>query len=343
MKNKSYTMKIDRQKIKIVNYTPELHKDLLVFMSKQYENRSVEYLNWWLTNLNEGGKELWATAFVVFYNEIIVGCYTSNPISIVIKGKDIPMFYGGNAIIESEYRGVGIGKMMYEEVFKHIYRISIGLTAASYAIQTQKFKRCFPLNDIRVYVSANMYCFRSILNRFINETTSVFFPDKIRVADYVFSHVKQFEDVEGFPEDGIWLNDEVEIKRSKEWLFSRFIDIYRKDYFIYVIRQSEQLKGYAVFRKGRIYGVEFISIVDFRCKCVELEKVITKAAHEIAKSNKVGFTFCMSSRYHSFIRFSPLTIRLKKKIKNVTCVESIHDKDILFTSADSNLDFVYYE
>lgn len=92
-----------------------------------------------------------------------------------------------------------------------------------------------------------------------------------------------------------------------------------------------------------MYGVEFISIVDFRCKDLELERCVTKVANIIARNNKIGFTFCMSSRLHSLLRFAPLTIRLPKKIKNVTVIEKIKDKNILFTSADSNLDFVYYE
>lgn len=314
-----------------------------MFMISQYENRSTEYLEWWLTNIDNGDKSLWKTTLVVFYENDIIGCYTSNPLYIKIKGETTPMFYGGNAIINPEFRGVGIGKMIYTEIFKYNNRISIGLTAASYAIQTQKFKGCYPILNVRVYVSANWYSLRSIINKFLNRTHNIVFPEKIKVAGCSFTIVENAKDLSGFPEDGIWLNDNVELIRSKEWLRSRFIDIYRKDYSIYTIHKNEQLAGYAVFRKGRIYGVEFISIVDFRCKDTGLERVVTKAANRIAKINKIGFTFCMSSRLHSLIRFLPLTIRLPKKIKNVTVVDKIKDENILFTSADSNLDFVYYE
>lgn len=336
-------MEIDKSKIRISTYSPEFHKELLLFMISQYENRSVEYLDWWLTNIDTGDKSLWETTLVVFYENNIIGCYTSNPIYIKIKGETMPMFYGGNAIINPKFRGVGIGKMIYTDIFKYSNRISIGLTAASYAIQTQKFKGCYPILDVRVYVSANWYSFRSIVNRFLNRTHNVVFPENIIVSGCSFTMVKNAKDLDGFPEDGIWLNDNVELIRSKEWLKGRFIDIYRKDYSIYTIHKNEQLAGYAVFRKGRIYGVEFISIVDFRCKDTKLERVVTKAANRIAKINKIGFTFCMSSRLHSLIRLLPLTIRLPKKIKNVTVVERIKDEKILFTSADSNLDFVYYE
>ena len=166
---------------------------------------------------------------------------------------------------------------------------------------------------------------------------------EICTSGYVFNLVKNIEECDKFPEDGIWLHNNIEIKRTKEWFRSRFIDIYRKDYFIYTIHKNEDFLGYAVYRRGKIYGVEFISIVDFRYKEAALERCITKAANEIAKMNRIGFTFCMSSRLYSLLRFAPLTIRLPKKIKNVTVIEKIKDESILITSADSNLDFVYYE
>ncbi len=344
-KIQSIAMEIDKSKIRISQYSPNLHKQLLAFMCSQYENRSPEYLDWWLTNLDNSNSNMWATAFIVFYDNDIVGCYTSSPISITIDGQTTPMFYGGNAIITPEFRGAGIGKKMYVEVFKHSNRISIGLTAASYAIQTQKFQGCYPINGIRVYVSANRYTFHSLLNRLLNKTSDkVHFPHQATISGYNFSHVTNIDSIKEFPDNGIWLNDFVELTRDKEWLKNRFINIYRKqDYFIYTIHKDNSLVGYAVYRKGKIYGVEFISIVDFRCRNIQDEKYVTKMANKIAKANKIGFTFCMSSRLHPIIRFAPFTIRLRKKIKNVTVVEGIKDKEILFTSADSNLDFVYYE
>ena len=336
-------MQVEKEKIVIATYSPQLHGALLSFMIGQYENRSAEYLDWWLSNIDKGDKSLWETTLVVYYDNEIIGCYTSNPVYIVTDGKTTPMFYGGNAIIDPKFRGAGIGKKIYAEIFKYKNRISIGLTAASYAIQTQKFEECHPILNVRVYVSVSWYCLRSIMNKFLNKTSNVAFPDKIMVSGCLFSRITDVKDLDEFPENGIWLNDNVELIRSKEWLKSRFIDIYRKDYSIYVMHKDEELAGYAVFRKGRIYGVEFISIVDFRYKDSRLERVVTKAANKIAKMNGIGFTFCMSSRLHSLIRLLPFTIRLPKKIKNVTVVEKIKDEKILFTSADSNLDFVYYE
>lgn len=336
-------MEIDKEKISILTYSPKYHAKLLQFMISQYENRSSEYLDWWLTNLDKGGSDVWNTTVMAYYNNKIVACCTSNPFMLKIRDEVCPMFYESNTIVSPEFRGCGIGKILYSEIIKHKNRITIGLTKSAYIIQTQKLKGNYPILNVRVYVSANWYSLRSIINKFLNRTHDVVFPESIMVYGCSFTKVKNAKDLDGFPEDGIWLNDNVELIRSKEWLRSRFIDIYRKDYSIYTIHKNEQLAGYAVFRKGRIYGVEFISIVDFRCNDTSLERVVTKAANRIAKMNKIGFTFCMSSRLHSLIRLLPLTIRLPKKIKNVTVVERIKDEKILFTSADSNLDFVYYE
>lgn len=337
-------MEIDKNQITILTYSPDIHMSLLSFMIRQYENRSAEYLDWWLTNIDNGDKSLWDTTLVVFYENDIIGCYTSNPISIAIGGETKLMFYGGNAIIDPKFRGAGIGKKIYTEIFKYKNRISIGLTEASYAIQTQKFKGCHPILNVRVYVSANSFSFISIIRKFTNKCIGkVLFADNINISGYTFTLVRSTEDMNAYPENGIWLNDFVELKRDKEWLTNRFINIYRKDYFIYTIHKDNEISGYAVFRKGNIYGIEFISIVDYRCKDTKGERVVTQVANNIAKMNKIGFTFCMTSRLHSAIRLFPLTIRLPKKIKNVTLIEEIKDEMILFTSADSNLDFVYYE
>lgn len=337
-------MKIDNSKIQISNYSPQHHNALLSFMASQYENRSIEYLDWWLTNLDEGGSQVWKTAVMVYYEGNIVACCTSNPFSLNIGGNSQTMFYESNTIVVQEFRGLGIGKLIYSEIQKYNNRITIGLTKSAYAIQTKKLNNCFPMLDIRVYVSANKYCLKSIINKLTNkETNKIHFPNLIEESNYIFSLIKREDDMYDFPNDGVWMDDLVEIVRTKEWLVKRFINIYRKDYYIYRISKNNTLIGYSVFRKGRIYGIGFISIVDFRCRELRCEKAILNVANIIAKKNKIGFTFCMSSRIHSIISFSPLTIRIHKKIKNVTVVEKIKDEKILFTSADSNLDFVYYE
>lgn len=336
-------MEIDKEKISISTYSPKSHAKLLQFMISQYENRSSEYLDWWLSNLDKGGPNLWSTTVIAYYDDRIVACCTSNPFLLKIQNEIYPMFYESNTIVSPEFRGCGIGKILYSEIIKHRNRITIGLTKSAYLIQTKKLRGNYPILNVRVYVSANCYSLRSIINKFLKKTSNITFPDIINVSGCSFSRIMNDEGMDGFPENGIWLNDNVELVRSKEWLKGRFIDIYRKDYYIYAIHKEECLVGYAVFRKGRIYGIEFISIVDFRCKDTRLERFVTKAANRIAKMNKIGFTFCMSSRFHSLIRLLPLTIRLPKKIKNVTVLEEIKDENFLITSADSNLDFVYYE
>lgn len=337
-------MDIDKNKIELHTYTPQCHRELLVFMISQYENRSSEYLDWWLSNLDNGGEDIWKTTILVYYNNGIIACCTSNPFSLQIGKTTHSMFYESNTIVVPEYRGCGIGKMIYSEIIKHKNRITIGLTKSAYIIQTQKIKGCYPIQDVRVYVSANRHSLTSIINKFLNrKRENLKYPDNFKISNYTFTLVKNLDDLKDYPQNGLWLNDYVELKRDKEWLKNRFVNIYRKDYYIYTINNNNELGGYVVFRKGRIYGVEFISIVDFRCKNIETEKLITKAANKIAKINKIGFTFCMSSRLHSMIRFSPLTIRLPKKIKNITVNENIKNEEILITSADANLDFVYYE
>lgn len=85
-----------------------------------------------------------------------------------------------------------------------------------------------------------------------------------------------------------------------------------------------------------------IAIVDYRCKEVADESYLFIVANRLAKQHRFGFSICLTSRLYSFISCKTMRIRTPKCIK-VMSNYGIFTSDILFTSADSDLDFVYYE
>lgn len=67
------------------------------------------------------------------------------------------------------------------------------------------------------------------------------------------------------------------------------------------------------------------------------------AVVKLAKMNKIGIVITLTSRNYSWISCNPLTIKMKKKLHTATGdPKMMRNENILITSADSDLDFVYY-
>ena len=87
-----------------------------------------------------------------------------------------------------------------------------------------------------------------------------------------------------------------------------------------------------------------ISLVDYRFHSRKDELRAFKVASKIARLNHIGLVISLSSRdYGNFL--TPLLFKMKKKLNCATGYKEYRDKlnDALFTSADSDLDFVYYK
>lgn len=68
------------------------------------------------------------------------------------------------------------------------------------------------------------------------------------------------------------------------------------------------------------------------------------AVVKLARLNKIGAVITLTSRNYALISFQPLTIKMSKKLYTATGdPEMWEDTNILITSADSDLDFVYYK
>ena len=151
------------------------------------------------------------------------------------------------------------------------------------------------------------------------------------------------DDIESFQftADGFWQNDEVELIRDKNFFKNRFVDIYRK-YTIYQIKEKGATVGYFVIRPARYKRFNLLALVDFRFKNEKVEKSIMKAMNIIARKNQVGMCITLTSLKKKRLSYG-CTVRMPKVLYGgTTMVELKEDDFMLITSADSDLDFVYY-
>lgn len=96
-------------------------------------------------------------------------------------------------------------------------------------------------------------------------------------------------------------------------------------------------------RLAHYKGFDVISLVDFRYRKKDYMSSIDKAVSEIAKINHIGFYLTLSSLKRKVFNFFPVILRTSKKLYGGTTIPHINKEcSLLITSADSDLDFVYY-
>ena len=118
--------------------------------------------------------------------------------------------------------------------------------------------------------------------------------------------------------------------------------IYKK-YVVYEGHLCGNLVCYFVVRLAHYKGFDVISLVDFRYRKKDYMSSIDKAVSEIAKINHIGFYLTLSSLKRKVFNFFPVILRTSKKLYGGTTIPHINKEcSLLITSADSDLDFVYY-
>lgn len=330
--------------IKIISYTPDIHNLLLQFMIEQYPYRSKEYISWWLNNIKSYDYGTQQKTKVAVIGDVIVGCTTFNECCAYVDGSKTKLYYEANTIVCPKFRGCGIGKLLYNEIAKEEHRCTIGMTKAAYTIESRLFKDKLELNPIRVYITANWHFLRSFITR-KSYHQGLISPDFFYCKNkkIKFRKFKAFDDIRNIIEKSRSNNKCTEIDRDESFFNVRFINIWRENaYKKYIIEINNTEVGYVIYRKGRIYGVDIVAIVDYRCINQKFEPYIFKGANTLAKLNSIGFSICLTSRDYMNISLFPIRLKLPKRIKGLA-TSKMKYKNILFTSADSDLDFVYYE
>ena len=316
---------------------------MLDYMRAVYPNRNENYLEWWLSNMDSGNEEDWQKCFIVFEGEEIIGCTTAIPIELVCDGARKGFYLRGNTIISPEKRGKGASKLLYDKVNSYFNWLSIGITDIAWKIQPKYVKSFTPLHPINVYVAANGWILPQMVKRLLRgKPRKVEFPKQIGLKqDERFVLIDNLKELT-FPEKGRWTKDGVELVRDESYMQQRFFDIYCAEWYaIYKYEKQGKTEGYTVLRKISYKSLEMVSVVDYRFGDMIDDRKAFWLAQKIARRNRIGLVFAMSSRKYRFLGF-PFLIMTPKKLNCATGSKDIDLSDLLFTSADSDLDFVYY-
>ena len=329
-----------------ISYHPDRHARLLDYMKEVYPHRDIRYLDWWITNIDQSDEECWEKCVIILDNEQIIGCTTVNDARILIDSEEKRFFSRGNTIVSPDQRGKGISKEIYNQVNLYDNWFSVGVTDIAWKIQPKYVKRFTPIRPVNVYISVNWsICMQLLRKIFGFQLVTCQYPEHLSVSRY--EKLQKVSDINqiAFPSQGKWMKDHAEFIRDKVFFLKRYYDVYSPErYAIYQYLLRGKSIGYVVVRTTTYKGLEMLSLVDYRFFSRQDEDKAFKAAAKIAKSNNKGLVITLSSREYTF-RLLPLTIKMKKKLNCVIGTPEYKDSfnNMLITSADSDLDFVYYK
>ena len=136
-------------------YSPSWHDPLLQYLCQVYPSRSKDYLNWWLTTIDNYGEDCWQKVVFIMDDSNIVGCTLGNKLRIGIDGTMYDYYTSGNTILNKEYRGKGLSKIFYRFVNSFDNWIRVGFTEIAFKIMPRYVANFTPLHPINVYISIN--------------------------------------------------------------------------------------------------------------------------------------------------------------------------------------------
>lgn len=336
-------MIVNESEIQVVPYSPQWHARLLDYMRSVYPSRDVKYLEWWLSKMDSGDEADWQKCFIVSEGEEIIGCTTAIPIELVRGGGRIAFYLRGNTIISPEKRGRGVSKLLYDKINSYDNWLSVGITDIAWKIQPKYVKGFTPIRPINVYVAANGWALPQLAGRLLKgKPRTIVFPGRIDMPnEESFILVKDIKDLD-ISENGGWTSDGIELVRDRTYLQKRYFDIFSAGWYaVYKFEKQGETEGYTVLRKISYRGIEMVSVVDYRFGSRNDERKAFRLAQKVACRNRIGLVFAMSSREYRTLG-CPFLLETPKKLNCATGDESIDFKDLLITSADSDLDFVYY-
>lgn len=328
----------------IVGYNSSIHDQLMSFLQNIYPQRDKSYFEWWLESTKEVSKEKKERTFCIVCDSKIIACTLSYWSKLKVCDHINKFYWEANTIVDPKYRGKGIGRMIYEQMDKYRDRCTTGFTDSAFKIQFKILKNIKHISTVSVYLSFTHCIIRTIVERLFHidlYDKELAAPDFIRCKHLIAKRVETINDFE-IPDNGIWLNQNIEVIRDKDFIYKRFFDIYKK-YYVYQIYDKTASVGYFVVRRTKYMGLNMLSLVDYRLSNIKSHTLLLRLVRKIATLNKIGLIITLTSQ-SGFNQLYPLTIQTSKKLYGGTTMAEIEEgQDFLITSADSDLDFVYYK
>lgn len=325
----------------IIPLSDEYRFSLAEYMRKIYPSFTKDYIDY---NINEGilGNQEGNSSFIVIDdNKKIVGCHLSFCTKAWIHGKEVPVVWGHDTYLDSEYRrDIGLDFMLEISTIRNGF--GLGLSDINVKIQ-KKMRAAMLIEGVRKYCIINSWIiWRKFQSFFKFSPTLPVLPNRINVGNNTIVKCNTPEDI-SIPNKGYWNKDicEVDFVRDKDFLNKRFFQNPVHTYSVYTIKGES---CYFVLRPILFRGVPSLMLADFRYEQTWslFVHVMYKAIIKLCNIYKLGAIFFITNDHYlkdllekSFVYYKSYPVAFVGGKKYLTSKDSF----VLLSAADSDDEF----
>lgn len=327
--------------VQIIPLSEEYRFLLADYMCKIYPSFTNDYIEY---NINEGivgNKDRTSSIIVLDDNKNIVGCHLSFSTKAWIHGKEVPVVWGHDTYLDSEYRReIGLDFMLEIAAIKNGF--GLGLSDINVKIQ-KKMRAAMLIEGVRKYcIISPWIIWRKCQSFFSVSQKPSILPDVISIGNNTIVQCKTPEDI-SIPHNGYWNKDlcEVDFIRDKDFLNKRFFQNPVHTYYVYTIKGED---CYFVIRPILFRGINALMLVDFRYEHTWslFVHVMYKVIIKLCNMYKFGAVLFITNDYHlksllkkNIIYYKSYPVAFVGGKENLTSKDSF----VLLNAADSDDEF----
>ena len=326
---------------KLIDYNDSYYHKLQLFLKRINPQFSDEYIKFIADNAQCDNEEP-AILVVDEYNNI-VGTHLYYYTKAKVRDKVVPIRWGHDTFLEEEYRRyAGLDLVI---ATKERYSFGIGISDVNKKIIKKQKSLFYPIYS---YLFPSIYIIGSLAKRFLKIKPSIRFKasQEITSNHYSFLLIKNIQDLH-IPNDGYWNKGKTELDfvRDKDFLDKRFFSNPVLSYTFYKLKSSNDTdECYFVVRPIIYNRVKTLMVVDYRYNLEKEEQLtyIVEAAKKLAKTNKYGMTFILTSDQNMYKKYNDSFFVRKRPGDFVVAKRKLNlnlDDNIIATSADSDGDY----
>lgn len=324
---------------KIIPLSEEFRIPLAEYMRKTYPSFTKEYIDY---NVNEGiiGNQERNTSFIVVDDNMkIVGCHLSFGTKAWIHGKEVPVVWGHDTYLDTEYRReIGMDLVLEIAAIKN----GFGLGLSDINVKIQKLIRAMFVDGTRKYcIITPWIIWRKCQSLFKISSKFPVLPNNIVIESETIVLCKIPGDI-SIPNNGYWNKDkcEVDFIRDKDFLNKRFFQNPVHAYYIYTIKGKS---CYFVLRPIMYRGLSSLMLADFRYEHTWslFVHLMYKAIMKICNMHKFAAILFTTNDHHLKELIKGANICKSYPVAFVGGKENLTSKDsfVLINAADSDDEF----
>lgn len=325
---------------RIIPLSEEFRISLAEYMCKINPSFTKDYIDY---NVNEGilGNQERNTSFIVVDEKLnIVGCHLSFSTKAWIHGKEVPVVWGHDTYLNSEYRRE-IGMDLVLEIAAIKNGFGLGLSDINLKIQKLIRSAMFVDGTRKYCIISPWIIWRKCQSFFKISHNLPALPSSITTGNNTIIQCKTPDDI-SIPNKGYWNKDicEVDFIRDKDFLNKRFFQNPVHTYTVYTIKGES---CYFVLRPIQFRGVCALMLADFRYDPAQpiFVHIMYEAIIKLCNKKRFGAILFITNDRHlqelikGFIICKSYPVAFVGGKENLTSKDSI----VLLNAADSDDEF----